>query len=372
MSGNARFRKRGIGGVEDRRRRGPARGTNPVDVLYGRAAPSHLPTLRSMLDRMAAHFSDGRQDARSFPWHELTYAQVAEFRTLLGRQYAPRTANNYLSALKAVLRESKRLGLLDPATFETLTDQPPVRGETLPAGRHVQADELVLLFKYLGTLETASGARDRATFALLRGTGIRRAEAASLDLAAYAPFRSQLTVEHGKGRKERVVFLPSWVIEEVDDWLDWRGHEPGLLLCRVDKHDNVYPGHRLHPDTLWDRFVCHVEAAGVEHFTLHDLRRTFAGDLLEAGYDLVKVQRAMGHSDPIPDRPLRPSGPGGAQGHGRVHSCAWHTLAAPNARKPLPSRGFSLSRVGYGPSPLSCLLSHPRSSERRYRARLPA
>jgi hypothetical protein len=95
-----------------------------------------------MLDRMAAHFSDGRQDARSFPWHELTYAQVAEFRTLLGRQYAPRTANNYLSALKAVLRESKRLGLLDPATFETLTDQPPVRGETLPAGRHVQADEL--------------------------------------------------------------------------------------------------------------------------------------------------------------------------------------------------------------------------------------
>jgi hypothetical protein len=45
--------------------------------------------------------------------------QVAELRTLLGRQYAPRTANNYLSALKAVLRESKRLGLLDPATFDT-------------------------------------------------------------------------------------------------------------------------------------------------------------------------------------------------------------------------------------------------------------
>jgi hypothetical protein len=44
------------------------------------------------------------------------------------------------------------------ATVETLTDQPPVRGETLPAGRHVEADELELLFKYLGTLETASGA----------------------------------------------------------------------------------------------------------------------------------------------------------------------------------------------------------------------
>jgi len=140
--------------------------------------------------------------------------------------------------------------------------------------------------------------RDRALFALLRGTGIRRDEAASLDLAAYAPLRSQLIVEHGKGRKERVVFLPAWVIAEVDDRLDWRGHEPGPLLCRVDKHDNLYSRHRLHPDTLWERFVCHVEAAWVQHFTPHDLRRTFAGDLLEAGHDLVRVQRAMGHSDP--------------------------------------------------------------------------
>jgi integrase/recombinase XerD len=298
MSGSTRFRKRGIGGVEDKRRRPSARGTNPVDVLLGRTAPSHLPTARSMLNRMAAHFSDSQRDARAFPWHELTYAQVAELRTQLGRQYAPRTANNYLSTLKGVLREAKRLGLLDAASFDLLTDQPPVRGETLPAGRHVEAEELELLFKYLSTLETASGARDRATFALLRGTGIRRAEATSLDLDTYAPFRSQLTVEHGKGRKERVVFLPAWVIGEVEDWLSWRGHEPGALLCRVDKHDNLYLRHHLHPDTLWERFVAHVQAAGVEHFTPHDLRRTFAGDLLEAGHDLVKVQRAMGHTYP--------------------------------------------------------------------------
>jgi hypothetical protein len=89
---------------------------------------------------MAAHFSGGQADARSFPWHELTYAEVAEFRTQLGRQYAPRTANSYLSILKGVLREAKRLGLLDAASFDLLTDQPPVRGEALPAGRHVEAE----------------------------------------------------------------------------------------------------------------------------------------------------------------------------------------------------------------------------------------
>lgn len=309
MSVSTRYRKRGIGGIEPRRgtqgdasgapRRRPAPlGSHPMDVLLGRTASSHVPTARSMLNRMAAQFSGGRLNAWAFPWHELTYEQVAELRVRLQREYAPRTVNNYMGALRAILRESKRMGLLDPAEFELLTDIAPVRGETLPAGRHVKPEELATLFAYLDGLDTASGARDRAAFAILRGTGIRRAEACGLDLDAYYPLQAQLKVLKGKGRKERVVFLPEWVIAEVDEWLTWRGPDPGALLCAVDKHGNAHYRRHLHPDTLWERFVSHVEAAGVEHFTPHDLRRTFAGDLLEAGHDLVKVQRAMGHSDP--------------------------------------------------------------------------
>lgn len=182
-----------------------------------------------------------------------------------------------------------------------------VRGPDRPAtrtGRGVARrpprlpDELDRLFAYLDGLDTPTGARDRAAFALLRGTGIRRAEACSLTLDAYDPLHRQLTVWKGKGRKQRVVFLPEWVTGEVERWLRHRGHTPGALLCPSDKHGNVTPRRHLHPDTLWERFVARVEAAGVEHFTPHDLRRTFAGDLLGAGHDLVKVQRAMGHSDP--------------------------------------------------------------------------
>jgi integrase/recombinase XerD len=296
MSVTSPFRKRGIGGVEPRP---PVpQGTNPVDVLLGRTSPSHLPTARSQLNRMAAFFSANRLDAHGFPWHQLSYAQVADLRARLTAELAPKTCNGYLGTLRAVLRESKRLGLLTADDLDALTDLPPVRGDRLPAGRHVRPDELERLFAYLDGLDTATGARDRAAFAILRGTGIRRAEACALTLDCYDPLHAQLVVNKGKGNRQRVVFLPEWVMAEVERWLWHRGHTPGALFSACDKHGNVWHKRHLHPDTFWERFCAHVQAARVEHFTPHDLRRTFVGDLLEAGHDLVKVQRAAGHSSP--------------------------------------------------------------------------
>ena len=56
--------------------------------------------------------------------------------------------------------------------------------------------------------------------------------------------------------------------------------------------------HPFHRNTAGHRWRDACRAAGVEGFTLHDLRHFYASWLIASGCDVVTVQRALGHSAP--------------------------------------------------------------------------
>jgi integrase len=83
------------------------------------------------------------------------------------------------------------------------------------------------------------------------------------------------------------------------DWLVIRGEEPGPLFVAINKGESLQPGHRLSVQALHKTLLKRAKEAEGEKLTWHDFRRTFAGNLLDAGIDLATVQVLMGHSSPL-------------------------------------------------------------------------
>jgi integrase/recombinase XerD len=267
----------------------------PAAVYLARLAPGSRRTLRGALDTIAALLTGKLADAMTCPWHLLRYPHTQAVRAALAARYAPATTNKHLAALRGVLKEAWRLGQLDGESYQRAVDLAGVRGTTLPAGRALASAEVRALFEACAD-GTPGGARDAAMLSLLYGALLRRSESVAVDLADYDLEAAAVAVRHGKGRQERLAYLPAGGRAAVDAWLRVRGDEPGPLLVPVRKGGLVLI-RRLSPQAVL--YACQKrqrQAPGVSPFSPHDLRRTSIGDLLDAGADLAAVQRLAGHA----------------------------------------------------------------------------
>jgi site-specific recombinase XerD len=224
-----------------------------------------------------------------FAWHRWRYQQTAMVRAFLLGRYAPKTANRVLSAVRRVMKEAWRLGLIDYETCERASDIEVVRGKPAPRGRVLGQRDVTALFQGCkdGTL---IGARDGAVLALCYAAGLRRAEAVSLDLDAIGADGAVSVI--GKGAKARITYLGDGVAW-VRRWVERRGSEAGPLLCDV-RNDRI-TRRRLSERAVFYIVVKRAQNAGIARVTPHDLRRTFATNLLEDGVDIETVSRLLGH-----------------------------------------------------------------------------
>jgi integrase/recombinase XerD len=251
-------------------------------------------TMKSALDTIASMVSEGRVlSCHHFDWAGLRREHTQVISARLAQSYAPATANKMLCALRGVLEAAWNLQQISTDDFHRAKAVKSIKGHTLPAGRALTKEELLAMLRACPA--TVCGTRDKAILAIAYGAGLRRSEVVELDLCDFDRATGTLTVRRGKGNRDRLVQTPAWVAPLVEDWLLHRGEDDGPLLLPTPKGGRIEV-RRLDDQTVLTALERCRKRANVEPFSPHDLRRSFATHLFDAGADAPMIQALMGHA----------------------------------------------------------------------------
>ena len=179
--------------------------------------PAQLQLRQMVLDSVTlTHFAAGVRErsrpALSFAASRpLTRALLMEYRASM-EDLAPSTVNVRLAAVRKMVTEAKRNGLLSQEEAASLTDVPNIRQKGTRLGNWLtkeQARELLAV----PDRSTVKGKRDYAILALLVGCALRRRELASLTVEDIQMRENRWVIAdlRGKGGRVRTVAVPLWV-----------------------------------------------------------------------------------------------------------------------------------------------------------------
>ena len=203
---------------------------------------------------------------------------------LLDRGLSPKTINCHLDSIRGYYRyliEEERVDIIHPVKS----------GYALrlahPLPRYVKEEDLRKLFRNIVNY------RDRAIFMVMLRCGLRVEEVANLTLAALDLPRQQLFVYHGKGAKDRIVYISTDAYQALVKYLKVRPSGRAKKLFLVEKGN--YKGRPISVRGIQKRMEYYARKAGLK-ISCHQLRHTMATQLLNADADLVTIQDLLGHS----------------------------------------------------------------------------
>jgi site-specific recombinase XerD len=231
-------------------------------------------------------------DYKTLDWSLFDYTEALKLRKkLIDKGLKATSINSYISTIKSVCRESWRLKIIDTETFMRINDIKNIKGKSAPTGKALSIEDLNAAVNYRS--KNNKDIRDSAIIAIGYGTGLRAFEMAKIKLKDL--YGNAINVI-GKGRIERKVYLPEFAIKKLARWLSIRGKEHGFLFKAVQKGGEIL-NRGIAIRTISDLIEKRCENVGIERFTPHDLRRSFATNLLNSGVDVFLVQKLMRHSN---------------------------------------------------------------------------
>lgn len=198
-----------------------------------------------------------------------------------------------LSTTRSFFRFALRQGWVKTNPASSL--QTPRQEQKL--ARYLEVDDAFRLTDEGSQRQDPIGARDRAMWELLYGSGLRVSELVSLDTSTVDVEREWVRVR-GKGGKEREVPLTSLCAAKLRAYLSLRGE----LHDREGNQDAEALFLNARGGRLSDRSVrrlldsAQAESGVPSPVSPHGLRHSFATHLLNNGADLRAIQSMLGHA----------------------------------------------------------------------------
>lgn len=264
----------------------------PAAAYLNQLSPTGRRTQQQALEVIAGMFGQG---VDGMQWPALRYNQTLQIKAALQDHYSYSTANKFLSALRGVLKQAYKLGLMTAEDYQRAVLVDNVKGERIPAGRELTAAEIRAIMDNCQADQTPAGVRDGALFAMLYTTGARREEIVKVNLSDYDQDTGKIIIT-GKRNKQRTVYINNGAADALADWLTIRGSEPGPVFLPIKKGGIIQYGNMMTPQAVYYMLQKRATAAKVKDFSPHDLRRTFISNMLDAGADIAIIAKIAGHA----------------------------------------------------------------------------
>ena len=196
--------------------------------------------------------------------------------------------NRKLSSLRGFYKFLANEGIISSNVFSLVNG--PKKSKKLP--RYFEYNELEELF-LVPDLSTPIGQRDSLLLEMLYATGVRVGELVNIKVKDIDLGRRSILIL-GKGNKERFVTYGEYCEESLKRYL-----QDGYISLNKKQLDSLFLNQ--HGEQLTERGVRYILNQLIQKTSIHKnisphmIRHSFATHLLNAGCDLLTVQKLLGH-----------------------------------------------------------------------------
>ncbi len=211
------------------------------------------------------------------------------------------TVNRHLAALSAYVKWARKSGQIQSDPTENVKSVRQVvsapkwldKHEQFALQRAIERDLQLSSMRYPKRRVTRR--RDASLTVFLLNTGLRLSELTALQLSdlQLSERKGSVSVQNGKGSKQRSVPLNAEARKVIQEWLAVRPEtESPFVWVAVESEASELSGRAV--QRILERYA---KDAGLEELTPHVCRHTFGKNLVNQGVGIEKVAALLGHAN---------------------------------------------------------------------------